>query len=435
MQRFYFTRLLAAGTLLAGTAACGAAQPATGGAVPGGAMPMAARPLAAVTPPVTAPVTIPYPFTNTWKTTTWSGPSAKPKTKPGSESGKIVVKFTVDTKTGVYFVPETIDSNAGYTEVLNSAITFPPYKRGTAQIILSDNFSYVQGPYTETGLDTYPQTQNSFDFPLKTGRTWSAAAAHVSSDNQTQTGSQSFQEIDSSNVAANGEYTGQTSFSSTNGSTNQDNYASTTSVSQSKPSVFTLSETAAGFNTLTQTFGIPTGAAIDVVSSGKKPVPFKTGKVRVPDWYPNGTLPAALYSDDYKVTGPATMPSECGKKWNGKPSTAVAENFSDLDPVGGTLDTDATTYYLTALAPGQYWFACIVENYTNDTYAGGWAMGPGNWGGLSSQQIGTEILIASGAKPAASDLRNIAALHVLAIVSPLAARERMMGLERFLRTR
>ena len=435
MQRIYFTRLLAAGTLLAGTAACGGSQQAAGGALPGGATPSIAHPMAAATPPVTAPVTIPYPYTNTWKTTTWSGPSAKPKTKPGSESGKIVVKFTVDKKTGVYFVPETIDSNAGYTEVLNSAITFPPYKKGTAQIILSDNFSYVQGPYTETGLDTYPQGQNSFDFPLTNGRKWSAAAAHASSDNQTQTGKQSFQEIDSSNVAADGEYTGQTSFSSTNGSANQDNYASTTGVSQSNPSSFTLSEPAAGFNTLTQTFGLPSGASIDVVSSGKKPVPFKTGKVRVPNWYPNGSLPAALYSDDYKVTGTATMPSDCGNKWSGQSSTAVTENFSDLDPVQGTLDTDSTTYYLTSLATGQYWFACIVENYTNATYANGWVMGSGNWGGLSSQQVGTEILIASGAKPAESDLKSISALHVLAIVSPIAARERMTGLEQFLRTR
>ena len=186
---------------------------------------------------------------------------------------------------------------------------------------------------------------------------------------------------------------------------------------------------------MTQTFGLPSGASIDVVSSGKKPVPFKTGKVRVPNWYPNGSLPAALYSDDYKVTGTATMPSDCGNKWSGQSSTAVTENFSDLDPVQGTLDTDSTTYYLTSLATGQYWFACIVENYTNATYANGWVMGSGNWGGLSSQQVGTEILIASGAKPAESDLKSISALHVLAIVSPIAARERMTGLERFLRTR
>jgi hypothetical protein len=429
MQRFHFTRLLAVGTLLAGTAACGGAQQAAGRAIPGGAAPMLAHPLSAATPPVTAPVTIPYPYTNTWKTTTWAGPTAKPKTKPGSETGKIVVKFIVDKKTGVYFVPETIDSSAGYTEVLNSAITFPPYKKGTAQIILSDNFSYVQGPYTETGLDTYPQTQNSFDFPLDKGRKWSAAAAHASSDNQTQAGSQSFQEIDSSNVTANGEFTGQTSFSSTNGSANQDNYSSTTSVSQASSSTYTLSEPAAGFNTLTQTFGVPSGGAIDVVSSGKKPVPFKTGKVRVPNWYPSGVLPAALYSDDYKVTGTAAMPSQCGKKWSGQSSTAVVENFSDLDPVQGTLDTDATTYYLTTLATGQYWFACIVENYTNDTYANGWAMSLGNWGGLTSEQIGSEILIATGAKPSASDLRSVQTLHVLALVSPVAARERMMGLK------
>ena len=93
MQRIHFTRLLAAGTLLAGTAACGGSQQAAGGALPGGATPSIAHPMAAATPPVTAPVTIPYPYTNTWKTTTWSGPSAKPKTKPGSESGKIVVEI------------------------------------------------------------------------------------------------------------------------------------------------------------------------------------------------------------------------------------------------------------------------------------------------------------------------------------------------------
>jgi hypothetical protein len=31
--------------------------------------------------------------------------------------------------------------------------------------------------------------------------------------------------------------------------------------------------------------------------------------------------------------------------------------------------TRTRAYYLAGLAGGQYWFACIVEKYTNDTYA------------------------------------------------------------------
>ena len=251
MQRIYFTRLLAAGTLLAGTAACGGSQQAAGGALPGGATPSIAHPMAAATPPVTAPVTIPYPYTNTWKTTTWSGPSAKPKTKPGSESGKIVVKFTVDKKTGVYFVPETIDSNAGYTEVLNSAITFPPYKKGTAQIILSDNFSYVQGPYTETGLDTYPQTPE---------------LVRLSADERTQverrSGARVVRQSDADRLSNRSKRsilrtsppTGSTPGKPRSRVRRVRRIRITTprrpSVSQSNPSSFTLSEPAAGFNTL-----------------------------------------------------------------------------------------------------------------------------------------------------------------------------------------
>jgi hypothetical protein len=423
---FYSRRLLLTGALIAGVAACGG-QHGGPSALPEAGSP--AGPMAAATPPVTAPVTIPYPYTNVSTTTTWKSATAAPKKTSNTETGKIVVQFALDSKTGVYLVPETIKSDAGYTEVLNSAITFPALKKGTAQIILSDNYTYVQKPLTETGLDTYPQTQNSFDFPLTKGRRWSAAAAHVSSDNVAQTGSGAVSEIDASNVAANGEYTGQTSFSSTNGSANQDNYASTTSVSATDPSVFTLAEPAAGFNMLTQTFGVPAAKKPIVVSSkGKKPIPFKSGNVRVPNWYPGGTLPKALYSDDYVVTGPISMPSQCGKKWNGKPSTAVTETYYDLDPVEGEYDVNTTAYYLTTLATGQYWFACIVEAYTNTTYANGWVSAAGNWGTPSSQTTGTEILLATGATPTAHDLAGIRGLHVLSLVPPVASRQRLMHL-------
>jgi hypothetical protein len=425
-------RLVLAGTIAAGVAACAGGQPASSGAIPTADGIRSVAPQAAVTPPVKAPVTIPYPYTNVWKTTTWASGTSKGVAKPGNEKGTITVQFAIDKKTGVYLVPETIKSNAGYTEVLNSAITFPVLKTGTAQVILSDNFTYVQGPYSEAGLDTYPQGQNSFDFPLSTGRTWSAAAAHISSDSQAQTGSGAFSQNDATNVAADGDYTGQTSFSSTTGSANQDNYASTTSASASSPSVYTIAEPAAGFNTLTQTFAAPsTSKTIDVTSSGKKPIPFKPGTVKVPNWYPAVASP--LYADNYKVTGTATMPSQCGTKWNGKSATAVLESFSSLDPVAGEYDVNNTTYYLTSLATHQYWFACIVESYTNTTYANGAIMSAGAWGSPSSQQVGTEILIATGATPTASDLMSIPKLHTLTLVTPIGIRERNPGRESMLR--
>jgi len=74
------------------------------------------------------------------------------------------------------------------------------------------------------------------------------------------------------------------------------------------------------------------------------------------------------------------------------------EDFANLDPVQGFYNTYTANYFLARLAKGQYWFACIVEAYKNRTYANGWAMSAGNWGGLSSEQVGTEILIASGVK-------------------------------------
>jgi len=394
-----------------------------GGSLPGIDAASAARPLAAATPPVTAPVTIPYPYTNVSTTTTYKSASAKGVSKTTHETGTTTVQFLLDKKTGVYLVPETIKSSLGYTEVLDSAIAFPQYNGGTAQIILSDNYTYTQGTYTETGLDTYPQGQNSFDFPLTKGLRWSAAAAHVSSDNQTVTGSGAFSQNDASNVTADGQYTAQTSFSSTGGS-NQDNYASTTSVSLSAASVYTLSEPAAGYNTLTQTFKMPAsaGKSIPVTSSGKKPIPYAAGTVNVPNWYPNGKLPRALYADNYLVPGTAAMPSTCGKTWSGKTASVVLENNIDVDPVQGFNNTSRTTYYLTSLAKGQFWFACIITNYTDATYANGWVNGAGAWGKPSSVTTGVETLIATGAKPSLQSSASIPALHTLAFITPHSAR-------------
>lgn len=388
---FRFGNLLLALLVTAALVAC--SQKAQNGG--GGALPMVVR--AAATPPVTAPVKIPYPYVNKSTTTTYSGPSGKPKTTSSTDKGMTIVEFFRDTKTGVYDVPETIKSKLGYTEVLDSAIAFPSsYKGGTAQIILSDDLTYTAGPFVETGLDTYPKGQDSIEFPLTTGRKWSAAAAHLSSTNQTMTGTGAFSENSSVNVAADGTYTGQTSFSSTSKLyANQDNYASTTDVVQGGPSTFTLSMRAAGFNQLTQSFALPTGSKILVKSTGKNPLPVKKGKAKVPDWYPaGGSLPNPLYFDNFSVAGSATMPSTC-KSRAGSASTKVVESFGSLDPVQGFYDTYTATYYMAPLATGQYWFACIVEAYENDTYANGWVFSAGKWGGLTSKVVGTETLIAA----------------------------------------
>jgi hypothetical protein len=384
--------------LLAGVVACSGHQTTGTGALPGvGQVPRNA-PLTSPTPPVTAPVTIPYPYTNNWTTTTWAGATAKPVMQKGSDTGTTTVKFALDKKTGVYDVLEIIKSQSGYKEVLNSAIGFPHHKGGVAQFILSDDYTYVQGPFTETGMDTYPKGQNSFDFPLTTGRRWSAAAAHTSYVNQLLSGKGEYAENTSYTEAADGTYSGQTSFSMLRKAKNQDNYASTTEVALDNASLYTLSERAGGFNKLTQTFELPTSGVIDVKSSGKPPLPVKRGTVDVSDWYPGrGALPSTLYSDDFQVIGPATMPSSCGAR-SGQASTQVVERFANLDPVQGFNNTYRADYYLAKLAKGQYWFACIVEQYTNKTYANGWAMSAGEWGKLSYRQVGTEILIASGAK-------------------------------------
>lgn len=397
------TSLVAAAALAVGVAACRGHNATVPGTLPSleqAPLPNAALPQVTPTPPVTAPVNIPYPYTNNWTTRTWTGPTAPPVTQKGSDSGVITVKFRIDKSTGVYDVLELIKSNSGSRELLNSAIGFEPYHGGIAQIILSDNFTFKAGALRETGLDTYPSGQNSFDFPLTKDRRWSAAARHTSSVNIRQFGSNAFAENTAYTEAAAGSYAGQTSFSSTKGSQNQDNYASTTRVKLDDASVYTLSERAAGYNKLTQLFELPHEGFIAVRSLGKEPLPFKRGTVKVPDWYPgDGPLPNALYADNFRVVGHASMPSSCGTR-AGQSSTEVIEEFANLDPVQGFYDTYKSWYYLAQLAKGQYWFACIVEKYTNDTYANGWAMSAGNWGGLSSEQIGTEILIASGAKSA-----------------------------------
>jgi hypothetical protein len=405
---------------LAALAAC-SGQSQNSGALPTAAQnPLyRAAPNAAATPPVTAPVTIPYPYTNEYTTTTYKSASSSGKSTTTDDTGTTTVKFSLDKKTGVYDVPEIIKSKLGYSEILDSAISFPPYKGGTAQIILSDNYTYTQGTFLETGLDTYPQGENSVDFPMTTGLMWSAAANHISSFNESMPGKHGFDENSAVNELANGSYTGQVSYSSTAGDANQDNYGSTTAVELSTPALYTLSQRAAGFNQLTQTFDLPSGGKIDVVSSGKNPLPVKRGKVKVPDWYPSpGTLPSVLYSDNYTVMGTATQPPSCGSH-AGASATEVVENFANLDPVQGFYDTYTTDYYLQTLATGQFWFSCIIENYTNDTYANGWVMSGGDWGGLTEKQIGVETLIAGTVKPTAANVA-IGAARIPVIPFPSA---------------
>jgi hypothetical protein len=421
MQRYVrIAGSLLAGATLISAAACSSRSGTYAGPLPG--VDQAASrlaPMAQSTPPVTAPVTIPYHYTNDWITKTWSAPSSKPVSAPGSDDGMILVKFAINPKTGVYDVLEKIKSKTGYVEDLDSAIGFLRHRGGIAQIILSDDYTFVEGPFSETGMDTYPNGQNSFDFPLTTGRHWSAAAAHTSSLSESQTGQGSFDENVATKEAADGTYRAQTSFSSAGHKKIEDNYASTTAVTGSNASVYTLSERAAGYHKLTQDFELPAGGLIDVRSEGREPLPFPRGTVTVPDWYPGGgPIPGTLYSDDFKVDGPATIPSSCRTR-RGQAATEVTERFADLDPVQGFYNTDVTEYYLASLAQGQYWFACIFENYRNETFANGWAMSAGNWGGLASRQVGTEVLVATKLRP--DDLRRmspaIAALPALAFPS------------------
>jgi hypothetical protein len=398
--------------LLIGIAACSGHAPDGNSALPpvGQEMLRNPSPGSAPTPPVTAPVTIRYPYTNDWTTKTWAGPTAKPVSTKGTDDGVTTVKFALDEKTGIYDVLERIKSKTGYVENLDSAIGFLRHDGGIAQIILSDSFSYVQGPFTETGMDTYPNGENSFDFPLTKGRRWSAAAGHTSYVNESLAGKGAFEENVSDTERADGTYSAQTSFSNLGNSKIQDNYASTTHVSLDRPSVYTLSERAAGYNKLTQVFELPRAGHIDVKSEGREPLPFKRGTVKIPDWYPgHGALPDALYADNFDVVGPAKMPPDCGSHAGGS-STEVIERFANLDPIQGFYNTYETWYYLAKLAKGQYWFACIVESYENRTYANGWAMSAGNWGKLSSQQIGTEILIAA---PVEDEARRISSQALL----------------------
>jgi hypothetical protein len=93
-------------------------------------------------------------------------------------------------------------------------------------------------------------------------------------------------------------------------------------------------------------------------------------------------------------------PSSC-KSRAGVSATEVVEHFANLDPVQGFYDTYTATYYLTTLAKGQFWFSCIIESYTDDTYANGWVMSAGKWGGFTQHETGTETLIAATVKSAA----------------------------------
>jgi len=173
---------------------------------------------------------------------------------------------------------------------------------------------------------------------------------------------------------------------------------------------------------LTQSFALPAAGKIAVTSSGKNPIPVKKGTVKVPDWYPaSGALPDPLYFDNFHVDGSATMPSSC-KSRSGSASTKLTETFGSLDPVQGTYDTYTATYYMAQLASGQYWFACIIEAYENDTYANGWVFAGGKWGGLTSKQVGTETLIAANVSTASLRPSAVGAVPLVPFPS-LALRE------------
>jgi hypothetical protein len=409
---------IAAG-LLVGIAACSGHTSTGTGAIPALNPPFQnpAMVKTLATPPITAPVKIPYPYTNKWITRTWAHPTSSPKTSTGTDTGVTTVDFALDKKTGIYDVLETIKSKLGYTEALDSAIGFLKHKKGIAQIILSDDYTYVDGSFTETGMDEYPSGENSFDFPLTTGLKWSGAAHHTSYVNEELSGKGAFAENTAYTESSDGTYEGQTSYSSLIGSGIQDNYASTTRVLETKPSIYTLSERAAGFHRLKQSFELPSSGFIDVLSAGHKPLPVKPGTVKVPDWYPGkSSLPSPLYYDRFDVVGAAKMPSSCGSR-SGKPSTEVVESNFDVDPVQGLYNTYTAYYYLAQLAKGQYWFACIVEKYINRTYANDWAMSTGDWGGLTYQQIGTEVLVASGASQALHVAPEMASLPELTFPS------------------
>jgi hypothetical protein len=430
MFRKAYGALAAAAVAAAFLGAAGCSAGARSGAtmLPNAGGAAAIAPQAKPTPPVTAPVRIPYPYTNTYTTTTWSSAHAAPKRTTGSDTGTTTVKFVRDKKTGIYLVPETIVSNLGYKEVLNSAVGFLRLPSGgIAQVILSDNYTYTQGKFRETGMDTYPQGEAAPDFPLTTGRTWSGAANHTSFYNEVLTGAGAFEENVSSNVSSNGTYTGQTSFSSTKGVANQDNYASTTNVTLNGSSTYTLAEPARRYNLLTQVFSPPNGHKQTVTTYGVEPLPYKPGTVVLPSWYNLTTLNNVFYADNWQVIGPATMPSDCGSR-TGQAATEVDETSYDVDPVQGTNNDYTAKYYMASLATGQYWFACIVENYTNTTFANGWVMGAGHWGTPSSRQVGKEVLIAQGATPPARALAGVHGLQALSFITPVRMRAQVARL-------
>ncbi len=61
---------------------------------------------------------------------------------------------------------ERIKSKSGYVENLDSAIAFAPYhgSSGIAQIILSDDYTFVEGSFNETGWTRIPRVKTPLTF-------------------------------------------------------------------------------------------------------------------------------------------------------------------------------------------------------------------------------------------------------------------------------
>ncbi|HTU80867.1 MAG TPA: hypothetical protein VMF61_01980 [Candidatus Acidoferrales bacterium] len=398
--------------LVPACAACaGALAPhAASGVLPGG--------ISALPPPVS----VRYDFSERYELELWTGPTAHPIDAYGGNAGSVEVAFAKDARANRYDVREQIRQVNG-NESWRGTVSFANAGGAVAQVLESDESTTVAAHRRQTALDTFPSGRIVFEYPPSYGLKWDAAARDLSSYAIVQTQPGAFAQTGSADSAPDGTYTSQTNYSSTRGAANRDDYAATTAVSLFGPSVFRLSERAAGFNPLTQTFALPAGGAIAVTSSGKPPLPVRPGRIRIKSWYPlgGGAFPRPLYRDRFRVRGKIAIPAFCGRR-KGETATRVDETSYDVDPVQGTVSVYAAVYLLTPLGSDRYLIACVAENYTDGTYANGRALGGGSWGRMTRLQTGTAVAVAHDVESSDGALRAIAPLRVLEVVPPVAAR-------------
>ena len=155
------------------------------------------------------PATIRYTYAERFELEIWTGPSSTPIDAYGGNGGDVLVSIA-KTGNGSYAVNQRLHDANG-TGTLDS--TYALVRRGnrTAQTLLADIETFRSKGFSQRTIDTYPAGKIAFMVPLVPHDNWNGTARDLSSASTVQTIPSPFAEQESTDTAADGSYTSQTS--------------------------------------------------------------------------------------------------------------------------------------------------------------------------------------------------------------------------------